>query len=103
VKAGEKLLGESGGFNCVMCHAVGERRPTAPFEAPGIDLALTTARVRKHYYHRWAYNPQRIDPETKMPKFADDQGKTPLTETLEGDAHRQYEAIWQYLRTLEKK
>lgn len=103
VKAGEKLLGESGGFNCVMCHALGERPPTAPFEAPGIDLALSTTRLRKHYYHRWVYNPQRIDPETKMPKFADEQGKTPLTETLQGDADRQYEAIWQYLRTVEKK
>jgi cytochrome c1 len=102
LKAGETLLGESGGFNCTTCHAVGERPATAVFEAPGINFALTTERMRKEYYHRWVYFPQRIDPDTKMPKFADDEGKTPLTDILHGDARAQYEAIWQYLLSLKK-
>jgi mono/diheme cytochrome c family protein len=96
-KAGETLLGEAGGFNCITCHGVGERKPTAVFEAPGINLALTPGRLRYEYYHRWVLFPQRIDPETKMPKFADDQGKTPLTHLFEGDANQQYDAIWHYL------
>ena len=99
----EKLLGENGGFNCTTYHRVADRPATAPFEAPGPDLALTPARLRKHYYHRWVYNPLRIDPESKMPKFADDDGKTPLTDLLEGDAHAQYDAVWQYLRSVGKK
>jgi hypothetical protein len=47
-------------------------------------------------------HPLRIDPESKMPKFADDEGKTPLTQYYEGDARKQFDAIWEYLRTLKK-
>ncbi len=97
VKAGETLLGEAGGFNCITCHGVGERKATQVFEAPGINLALTPARLRYEYYLRWVLFPQRIDPETKMPKFADEQGKTPLTQLFDGDAAQQYDAIWHYL------
>jgi mono/diheme cytochrome c family protein len=99
---GEKLIGENGGFNCMTCHGVGTRLPTAVFEAPGINLAYSTERLRIGYYHRWVLNPLRIDPETKMPKFADDEGKTPLTDLYDGDAHAQFEAIRQYLRTQAK-
>jgi hypothetical protein len=56
-----------------------------------------TDRLRKDYYHRWMDNPLAWDPATKMPRFSDDDGKTPLRDTLEGDARKQYEAIWQYL------
>jgi hypothetical protein len=94
------LIGENGGFNCINCHALGGRPATAPFEAPAPNFASTTKRLRKHYFDRWVYNPQRIDPETKMPKFAGDDGKTPLTDILEGDARKQFGAIWGYLRTL---
>jgi mono/diheme cytochrome c family protein len=97
VKAGETLLGETGGFNCITCHGVGERKATQVFEAPGINLALTPERLRDEYYHRWVLFPQRIDPETKMPKFADEHGKTPLAHLFDGDAGQQYDAIWQYL------
>ncbi len=99
---GEKLVGENGGFNCTTCHGIGERMPTAVFEAPGINLAFTPERIRTEYFHRWVLNPLRIDPDTKMPKFADDEGKTPLTDILNGDAHAQFEAIRQYLRTQAK-
>ena len=32
-----------------------------------------------------------------MPAFADKDGKTSLRETLDGDARKQYEAIYNYL------
>jgi mono/diheme cytochrome c family protein len=102
VKAGETLLGENGGFNCLQCHTLADRAATAVFEAPGPNLALTPVRLRKEYYHRWTIAPTRIDPETKMPKFADEEGKTPLTDFFEGHAEKQFEAIWQYLQTLKK-
>jgi mono/diheme cytochrome c family protein len=101
-KVGETLLGENGGFNCTQCHTLGDRAATAVFEAPGPNLALTPARLRKEYYHRWVLAPTRIDPDTKMPKFADEEGKTPLTDFFEGKADAQFEAIWQYLQTLRK-
>jgi hypothetical protein len=57
----------------------------------------TTERLRKDYYHRWMLNPIALDPATKMPRFSDDDGKTPLRDSLSGDAGKQFEAIWQYL------
>jgi mono/diheme cytochrome c family protein len=101
-KIGERLIGENGGFNCVQCHSVGPRGATAVFEAPGIDLALTRERIRPEYYARWVLHPLRIDPETKMPRFADDEGKTPLVDVLGGNAADQFDAIWQYLHTVER-
>jgi cytochrome c1 len=101
-KAGETLLGENGGFNCTTCHGVAERPGTAVFEAPGINLALTHARMRHDYYLRWVLHPQRLDPDTKMPRFADDDGKTPLTDFFAGQATAQFGAIWHYLQSLKK-
>ncbi len=99
---GAVLISENGGFNCTTCHGVGERAPTAVFEAPGINLAYSPERLRSGYYHRWVMHPLRIDPETKMPRFADDEGKTPLTDYFDGNARDQFEAIWQFLRTQKK-
>jgi hypothetical protein len=48
------------------------------------------------YYLRWMRKPMRFQPGTKMPQFSED-GKTTLKEILEGDADRQFEAIWNYL------
>lgn len=97
VKAGETLIGENGGFNCTTCHGVGERPATAVFEAPGINLALSADRVRRGYYQRWVLHPLRVDPETKMPRFSDDEGKTALADFFGGDARSQFEAIRQWV------
>lgn len=101
-KAGETLIGDHGGFNCTTCHGVGDRPPTAVFEAPGPNLTQSVDRLRKEYYIRWVMYPLRIDPESKMPRFSDDEGKTPLTDFYEGDARKQFNAIWEYLRTQHK-
>jgi mono/diheme cytochrome c family protein len=101
-KIGEQLIGENGGFNCVQCHGVGDRQATAVFEAPGPNLISSHERLRREYYTRWLMHPLRIDPDTKMPRFADDEGKTSLNEVLGGKASEQFDAIWQYLQTLKK-
>ncbi len=102
VTAGATLLGENGGFNCLQCHAIGDRAATAVFEAPAPNFAYVRERLRKEYFDRWLLFPLRIDPETKMPRFADDDGKTPLTDFFAGKASEQYDAIWQYLQSLKK-
>jgi mono/diheme cytochrome c family protein len=102
IKAGETLISENGGFNCIQCHDLAKRPATAAFEAPAPNLAYAHERLRKEYYHRWTLFPLRIDPETKMPRFADDEGKTPLTDFFDGKATEQFEAIWQYLQTYKK-
>lgn len=100
IKIGETLVGENGGFNCVQCHILGNRAATAVFEAPGPNLAWAPQRLRREYFLRWALAPTRIDPETKMPKFADEEGKTPLTDFFHGEAREQFLAIWQFLQTV---
>jgi hypothetical protein len=97
VPIGRKLLAKDGGFACTTCHGVGSLKPVGVFEAPGPNLQYTNERLTHHYFSRWVYNALRVHKDTKMPAFADTAGKTSLRETLEGDARKQYEAIYQYL------
>lgn len=100
VKAGETLLGNSGGFNCIQCHGLGDQAATAVFEAPAINFVQSIERLRKGYFARWVMAPTRIDPETKMPKYADPEGLTQLTDPLDGKGAEQFDAIREYLRTV---
>ena len=97
VPLGQRLVGQVGGFSCVQCHAVAQRPPLAPFEAPSVNFAYVSQRLRKEYYDRWMWNPIRVDPGTKMPQFGDFEGNTAIKDVLGGDAAKQYEAIWNYL------
>jgi cytochrome c2 len=100
---GEKLIEQQNGFNCVMCHAVGKRPSVAPFEAPGINLLDAALRLRHHYYPRWMIDPPHVDITTRMPKFSQDGKTTPLRDVLDGDAFRQYDAVWHFIQTLPAK
>ena len=100
VAIGEKLLGADGGFNCITCHAVGDTAATAVFEAPAINFVQSIERLRKGYFQRWVMAPIRIDPETKMPKYADPEGMTQLTDTFDGKGAEQFDAIREYLRSI---
>ncbi len=82
------------------CHALKEQAATAVFEAPGVNLGNTAERVRKAWFHRWLLAPLRVDAETKMPKFSEDGVTTQITDVLGGKAAAQFEAIWQYLHSL---
>jgi mono/diheme cytochrome c family protein len=95
--AGQKLIGAAGGFSCVQCHAVGAAPPLAPFEAPAANMKYISERLRKDYYDRWMLNPIKVDPGTKMPAFADAEGKSAIRDVYEGDAVKQFEAVWQFL------
>ena len=96
-KNGMKLVGSAGGFQCVACHGVGEMQATSVFEAPAPNFKYSEQRLRKHFYDRWVIAPMRIHKETKMPAFADQEGKTSITDIYDGDARKQYDAIWHYL------
>ena len=75
---------------------------TQVFEAPGINLATSGARLRPDFFKRWLRNPPLVDPTTKMPVYFDEEGKSPLTDVYEGSGEKQIEAVWQYLRMGEK-
>ena len=81
----------------MLCHGVADRAAESVFEAPGIHLNLTATRVRKEFFHRWMRDPTRIDPGSKMTRFADSEGLTGLVELLDGRAQAQFEALWHYL------
>lgn len=94
---GQRLIGQANGFSCVQCHAVGSNPPLAPFEAPALNFAYVHERLRKPYYDRWMHNPLRVDPDTKMPQYAN-EGTTAIRDVFEGDAQKQFDAIWEFLR-----
>jgi hypothetical protein len=100
-KAGQKLAGKDGGFSCISCHATGPMLALEVFESEGINLAYSGDRLLPTYFRRWMRNPLSIDPQTKMPTYFD-EGKSPLTEILDGDAEKQITAIWEYIRLGDK-
>jgi hypothetical protein len=67
------------------------------FESEGINLVYSADRLLPGYYRRWFRAPTSIDPQTKMPVYFD-EGKSPLTEVLDGDGEKQITAVWEYLK-----
>lgn len=97
---GGRLVQIGTGFGCVQCHGVAGKPPVQVFERQGIDFARSRQRLRHEYYARWMLDPLRIDPDARMPKFADAKGKTAFVDVLGGDAKQQFEAIWNWFQTL---
>jgi mono/diheme cytochrome c family protein len=95
--AGHKLVGKDGGLSCVQCHAVGPMAAMDVFESEGINLAWSADRLQPEFYRRWLRAPLSVDPQTKMPTYFED-GRSPITDVLEGDGERQIQGIWHYLR-----
>ncbi|MBK8097359.1 MAG: c-type cytochrome [Planctomycetes bacterium] len=100
VPAGSKLVKMGEGFNCVQCHGVGATPPVQVFERQGINFAIAAERLRKEYFLRWMMDPPRIDPDSRMPRFADAKGRTAFTDVFGGDGAQQFNAIWHWFRTL---
>lgn len=97
-EVGRKLVSGEGGFFCISCHGIGEMQATQVFESAGINLAYAGQRLRKDYFHLWLRNPLRLDPQTKMPVYFDEEGRSPLFNIYDGDGKRQIEALWHYVR-----
>ena len=97
---GEKLIPQQGGFNCNNCHGIGKTPAIQPFEAPGINLLDAAVRLRYTYYQRWMLAPDRVDVTMRMPVFAPDGKTTQIRDPFDGDARRQYDALWHYIQTL---
>ncbi len=98
IEVGKKLAGVTG-FGCIICHDIADQKAMAAFEVKGVNLKYTADRLNKDFYHRWMLNPMHILPNTKMPKYADDEGKTAMPE-FENDAMKQFNAIYEYINSL---
>ncbi len=94
---GRKLVGVDGGFSCVACHGVKDRDPLQVFEAQGVNFSRVGERMQPDYFLRWMLDPLRVDPQTRMPDYFDEDARSVLVDVLEGDAKKQIEAIRQYL------
>jgi hypothetical protein len=92
---GQKLVSRDGGFACVTCHSVNDSKAVSPFEAPAPNLIHVKDRLTHDFYTRWMRKPMRFQPGTKMPEYSEG-GKSTLRDILEGDADKQFEAIWHY-------
>jgi len=97
-KIGRDLVGVDGGFSCVACHGVKNHPPLQVFEAQGVNFARVNERMRPEYLMRWMLDPLRVDSQTRMPDYFDEDARSVLVDVLEGDAKKQIEAIGQYLR-----
>ena len=101
-KTGKQLVGTEG-YACVTCHAIKDQKALAAFEVQGINFGLTHQRLRKDYYHQWMFNPARLVPDTKMPRYTNpDDGTALRPDILEGDSQKQFDAIWEYLKSLDQ-
>ncbi|HYE18159.1 MAG TPA: c-type cytochrome [Tepidisphaeraceae bacterium] len=98
VEIGRQLSGRDAGFACITCHSIGDTRAISPFEAPAPNFARLADRMTDDFYFRWMRKPMRYQPGTKMPQFAEG-GKTDRKDVLDGDAEKQFDALWQYMLT----
>lgn len=96
VKIGHSLIGTEG-FGCTTCHGDGDLKPTAAFEVGAVNFAQISERLREGYYYRWMDHPAAVMPGSKMPRYAEGN-KSSLQSVLEGDASKQYEAIWNWIQ-----
>ncbi len=85
-------------LQCIKCHKSNpEPGLSASFLAP--DLVHAKDRLRPDWVIDWLKDPQAIQPGTMMPAFFA-EGKSPVTDIMEGDAVRQIKAMRDYLWTL---
>lgn len=101
-KVGQKLIGVDGGFSCISCHSVGAVKAAQVFESEGVNFGYAAARVQRAYFERWMRNPLRIEPQTKMPVYFQEDGSSPLPDVLGGDTVKQLDAFWQFFRLGDK-
>ncbi|MEZ0266209.1 MAG: hypothetical protein ACAI43_15875 [Phycisphaerae bacterium] len=98
IEIGRQLSGRDAGFACITCHSIGDTRAVSPFEAPAPNFARLADRMTEDFYFRWMRKPMRYQPGTKMPQFSEG-GKTDRKDVLDGDAEKQFDALWQYMLT----
>jgi cytochrome c2 len=102
VKVGEQLVGMTG-YACVTCHAINDKPALAAFEVQGINFGITHERLRPGYFHQWMFNPARLVPDTKMPRYTNpDDGTGLRPDILNGDSQKQFEAVRHYIQSIAK-
>lgn len=102
VATGDRLTTPAG-LDCRQCHAVGGQQPRGDQGtqiALGVNFAQVRRRLNPEFYARFVRDPPRFEASSKMPKLSDDGKTTKANTILDGDADRQFAAIWQFILSL---
>ena len=100
---GKQLVGLKTGLDCRQCHAIGQEQPFGDDRtqlALGINFVHVRQRMRTEHYRRFVLDPPRFDVATRMPKLAFDGHTTKIHDIYDGDAAKQFEAIWNFIQSL---
>ncbi|HWL09435.1 MAG TPA: LamG-like jellyroll fold domain-containing protein, partial [Planctomicrobium sp.] len=103
---GHELSHKKIGLDCRQCHAVGEEQPAGDKNtqiALGINFVQVRERLRPEFFRRFVLDPPRYEVNTKMPKLAVDGVSTKIRTHFDGDARQQFEALWNYIQSLEEQ
>jgi cytochrome c2 len=86
-------------LECTKCHIVGSKTPAGSPEEWAPDLLLAKHRLNPEWIVKWLQDPQKIQPQTKMPNFFSEgsPSKEVIKDYFEGDTQKQIEAIVDYL------
>ena len=96
--AGKQLFSKDY-FDCANCHIQGDKFPEGEADRWAPDFALSARRLKPAWVKQWLYDPQALEPGTKMPtyfdpEYFDDAGPE---DVLGGDEHQHILAIRDYV------
>ncbi len=103
IKIGEQLISQNQGLDCRQCHGIGNEPPRGDDKTQivlGVNFSESKKRIRKEYFDRWMMDPLRIDPQTKMPKYSADGKTTKIGDIHNGNAEKQFDALWEFLQSV---
>jgi hypothetical protein len=100
IESGRLLTLRGAGLDCRQCHSLTNITQKQENNAQGISFLHTAERLRYDYYRHWMIDPLRVDPQSKMLRFSADRRHTAATSILDGDARRQFDALWQYIQSV---
>ena len=70
---GAEILYSEEVYNCFTCHQQGEIKPKGDPASWAPDLTLARSRLKPEWVKAWLWDPQKIQPGTKMPTFFGDE------------------------------
>jgi glucose/arabinose dehydrogenase len=91
------LLAGFQGYACVSCHVWnGQTLSESDPGAVGTDLTRVAGRIRHDWFDRYLEGPARAHPGTPMPAIFTKGQPASLASVLDGDPHKQKDALWSY-------
>ncbi|MFN7181542.1 MAG: c-type cytochrome, partial [Planctomycetota bacterium] len=85
-------------LECVKCHIVGKKNPEGSPENWAPDLLIAKERLNPEWMITWIYDPQKVQPQTKMPTFYENGKPNEIVKDMfDGNTQKQIEALVDYI------